>query len=350
MDKLKVAIGSVFTEFDGPSQHIFAIKKFSNHKVQEVPSRLMRRVLLNYKTGERWERGVNLFRNLYPRSNLIKLNDVLHSHNDPWFIKLCSDMKSLNKKWIHTYHSMYFDQDYPDGCQDWQKEVNRSLINEASKADIRICISHWLHDILLEKYNIDTQVIPNAYDAGACAIANPDNFIKRFQIKDYALFVGHYGHVKNPSLFIKLASTMPDTQFVMIGLWAEDVIVRKRHPGPIPPNIHFLGHMSHSHVLDAIAASKMLVMTSKREGIPTVLLEAMGMAKNVVAPNHSGCKEVIQSNKYGFLFDLDSFEDLFECTQKALVSSNTGIKAREMVKQIYSWETVIKQLDSVYVN
>jgi glycosyltransferase involved in cell wall biosynthesis len=97
-----------------------------------------------------------------------------------------------------------------------------------------------------------------------------------------------------------------------------------------------------------MAACKAFVMTSKREGIPTALLEAMVMGKAVVAPAHSGCKEVIHSNDYGFLYEPDSLDDLTEQTRRALLYKKIGEKGKERVLKHYDWKILSRKIDLVY--
>ena len=109
-----------------------------------------------------------------------------------------------------------------------------------------------------------------------------------------------------------------------------------------------MNEMKHEDVLDAMSACKVFVMTSKREGIPTALMEAMGMGKVVVVPSHSGCQEVVQSTKYGFLYEPDSLDDLIEQTKLALFAKNIGENARKKVSKCYDWKVLAKKIDIVY--
>lgn len=338
--RLRIAIGPVFDEFGGVSQHIFGIKKYSYHNITEVPSKFMRKVL-NNDYHRIW-----LYRKIL---NKIRLNsyDVMHSHVDPWFIKLCMDSKTNICKWIHTLHTLYFEEDYPHGLQTWQKEVNRVLIDIASKADIKISISKWLHDHLSETYSMQTEIIPNGFDLNLCEKANPDRFKKKYDLKDFILFVGSHSQLKNPRLFVDLSKRMPEAKFVMIGRNLDESHLNE-YKISIPKNLFLIGEMRHEDALDAISACDAFVMTSKREGIPTVLLEAMGMGKVVVVPEHTGCKEIVGSNDYGFLYETGSLDSLVEQTEQALVSEHIGRKAHRMVAQKYDWKVLIKKIDAIY--
>lgn len=338
---MKIAIGPVFDEFGGVSQHILGIKKFSSHNVREVPSKFSRTVL--GKSG----RGTWLYQKFMNKVGLSHY-DIVHSHVDPWFTNLCLTSRTNTCKWVHTYHTLYFEEDYPDGLKTWQKEINRALIEVASTADVKISISKWLHDYLLERYSIQTAVIPNGIDLGVCGKANPDRFAKKFGLHDFVLFVGNIQPIKNPQLFVELAIRMPEVKFVMIGRNLDAIYLMKEYGVPIPKNLILMNEMRHEDVLDAISACKAFVMTSKREGIPTSLLEAMGMGKPAVVPAHSGCKEVIHSNDYGFLYEPDSLDDLVEQTKQALVSKHVGERARERVSRNYDWKILARKIDLVY--
>jgi glycosyltransferase involved in cell wall biosynthesis len=208
--QLKIAIGPVFDEFGGVSQHILGIKKFSSHKIAEVPPKFVRTVIS--KNG----RATWLYRKFMNKIGLSRY-DVVHSHVDPWFTNLCLLSRTKTCKWIHTYHTFYFEKDYPNGLNVWQKEINKTLIRIASKADVKISISKWLHDYLLREYSIQTKVITNGIDLDECDKANPRKFINKYNLNDFILFVGNLQAVKNPRLFVELAIQLPKIRFVMVG-------------------------------------------------------------------------------------------------------------------------------------
>jgi len=340
---LKIAIGPVFNEYGGVSKHIMSIKKFSYHDIRELPPSLVRTALNRSRI-----RGGFLYRIFLERVGLSKY-DILHSHVNPWFTKLCLSTRKTGKcKWVHTYHTLCFEKDQPNGLTSLHKKINKSLLEVASRADIKISVSKWLHDYLLENYFIQTEIVENGVDMNACNKADPNRFSNKFGLRDFALFVGNIQPEKNPKLFVDLARKLPETRFVMIGRKLNSKNLTKECGTKIPRNITIMGEMKHEDVLDAIAACKALVMTSKREGTPTVLLEAMAMSKPVVAPAHTGCREIIQSKRYGFMYQPKSVEELVEKTENALADKHVGKRARERIAQKYDWNVLIKKIDSVY--
>jgi glycosyltransferase involved in cell wall biosynthesis len=340
--KLKVGVGPLFEEVGGVSQYIMNIKKYSNHRIKEIPPKFIRMSLNKTVRGRR-------FYKYFMNKIGLKGYNVIHSNVNPWFTNLCKLSKRDNVKWIHTYHTIYFEEDYNEGLKKWQREINKSLIEVASRADIKISISKWLHDYLFDNYSIKTEIIPNGVDLELCSNANPNRFKTKYNLNNFILFVGNIERLKNPSFFVKLASKMPEIKFVMIGRNLDEKNLKSYYKINIPKNLITKNIMQHMDVLDAIAACDVFVMTSKREGIPTALLEAMAIGKIVVVPNHSGCKEVLESSNNGFLYEPDSIDDLIDNTKKALISDvNIKKNARKRVLEVYDWKVLIKKIDLLY--
>jgi glycosyltransferase involved in cell wall biosynthesis len=341
--KMKVAVGTL-EMFGGVRQHILGIKKYSSQKISTVPSeRLIAFLEKTKKHGSYsvWKRWLEYTK--------LSHYDVVHSHVDPWFSRLCLSSQSETCKWVHTYHTLYFEEDYISGVlQPWQKEINKSLLEDASKADLRISVSKWLKEYLEYKYSIQTTLVHGGVDIDFCDKANPDRFSKKFGVRDFILFVGYLDSIKNPYLFVELAHRMPEVKFVMIGRDIDATHIKDMYRVNLPKNLVMMGEMRHMDVLDAMSACKVFVMTSKREGCPTALLEAMGLEKTVVVPAHSGCKDIVQSEDYGFLYEPGSADDMVEKTKQAIESKSVGEKARERVLQNYDWKVVAKAIDSIY--
>ena len=338
---LKIAIGPVFDEYGGVSRHIFGIKKYSTHTVIDLPTQFFRNLL------KKPSRIMRIYKKIMNHSKLSQYN-IIHSHANAWFTSLCHQTRNENCKWVHTYHTLYFEEDYPDGLANWQKEINSVLINIAPKADVKICISKWLKNYLSKKYAIETTLITNGVDIIECDKASAERFIKKYHLSDFILFIGNIQSVKNPKLFVALAKSIPNYKFVMVGRNIDKIHLSEMYKIDIPENLVLLNEISHKESLDVIAACKVFVMTSKREGIPTALLEAMAMGKPVVVPNHSGCKEVVCNSDYGFLYKPYILDDLIDKTKRAIDSKNIGEKARERISKEYNLRTIIKKIDSIY--
>ena len=341
MRSVKIAIGPVFDEFGGVSRHILGIKRNSSFDVVDVPSVLYRRFTRNRRNIRR------IYKMMLGHIGLRQF-DIVHSHVSPWFVNLCARSRNRSCRWAHTYHTLYFKEDFFGNLEPWQELVNESLVREASSADVRISISLWLSEYLEAEYGVSTIVIPNGVDVEACDLADGSRFVQRCGLEDYVIFVGSDRAVKAPDLFIRMARELKDVPFVMVGRRLNRENIYSKYGLDVPRNVFLVGELSYRETLDAIAGCRAFVMTSKREGCPTALLEAMALRKPVVVPAHSGCLEIVESEDYGFLYEYGRLDDLVENVRKALDDKQKGKRARQRVLDIYDWRVLVKRIDDVY--
>jgi colanic acid/amylovoran biosynthesis glycosyltransferase len=73
--------------------------------------------------------------------------------------------------------------------------------------------------------------------------------------------------------------------------------------------ITLLGHVSHTKIDELYAEADLVVLTSRSEGIPLVLMEAMARGKFVLAPVITGIPELVVPGKTGFLYASGMVED-----------------------------------------
>lgn len=73
--------------------------------------------------------------------------------------------------------------------------------------------------------------------------------------------------------------------------------------------VSLLGHVPREQMDSLYDRADVVVLTSKSEGIPLVLMEAMARGKIVLAPAITGIPELVIAGKTGFLFEPGSLED-----------------------------------------
>ncbi len=73
--------------------------------------------------------------------------------------------------------------------------------------------------------------------------------------------------------------------------------------------VRLLGHLSRQELDTCYATADLVVLTSRSEGIPLVLMEAMVRGKPVLAPAITGIPELVLDGKNGFLYRPGSVED-----------------------------------------
>ena len=73
--------------------------------------------------------------------------------------------------------------------------------------------------------------------------------------------------------------------------------------------VRLAGQLSHQQLAAGYKAAGLVVLTSRSEGIPLVLMEAMARARPVLAPAITGIPELVLDGKNGFLYRPGSLED-----------------------------------------
>ncbi len=89
-------------------------------------------------------------------------------------------------------------------------------------------------------------------------------------------------------------------------LWLEHLIRNLRLEG----QVKLLGHLGRQQLDTWYGMCDMVVLTSRSEGIPLVLMEAMAHGKTVLAPAITGIPELVQDGKTGFLYRAGLLDDL----------------------------------------
>lgn len=116
-------------------------------------------------------------------------------------------------------------------------------------------------------------------------------------------------------------------------------------------NIIFLGYRNDVNKL--LSLMDVAVSSSKQEGLPINIIEAMAMGLPVVATNIRGHNDLIEEGKNGFLFNLDNpnkaVEDIKYLYDNKdivkLISENNILDAQK-----YDIKNVIKEYEKIYLN
>ena len=77
-------------------------------------------------------------------------------------------------------------------------------------------------------------------------------------------------------------------------------------------HVKLLGHVERENLAVLYVSADIVVLTSRSEGIPVVLMEAMARGKIVLAPAITGIPELVIPNKTGFLYQPGSMRDFVD--------------------------------------
>jgi glycosyltransferase involved in cell wall biosynthesis len=123
------------------------------------------------------------------------------------------------------------------------------------------------------------------------------------------LFVGNLLPVKNPDLLLNAWAiarrTLPDeSRLVMVGKGPLEREVRHTISRlGLQSQVILAGPKNSQQVARYLQAADLLVLSSRNEGVPNVVLEAFASGRRVVTTNIGGIKEVLTSQMLGVLVD-----------------------------------------------
>jgi glycogen(starch) synthase len=116
--------------------------------------------------------------------------------------------------------------------------------------------------------------------------------------------------------------------------------------------VDFIGWVSPDEVFALINTSTMVLMPSRLEGLPSVVLQAAMMARPVVATRVSGLAEVVIHQDTGLLVGSENSNALAEAVAWLLDHPESAIRmgqaARRRVQELFSWEQCVTAYESLW--
>ena len=119
-------------------------------------------------------------------------------------------------------------------------------------------------------------------------------------------------------------------------------------------HVKLLGYVSREQLGALYESCDLVVLTSRSEGIPLVLMEAMAQGKTVLAPAITGIPELVKDGQTGFLYRAGSLQD-FTAKIEIVRSSQAALPrlrraARQHVLQHFDREKNLAALADLLVS
>ena len=203
-----------------------------------------------------------------------------------------------------------------------------------------------------------TCTLPNAVDLDAFAVSietdAPDCWDRRYR---HILSVGRLDPIKRFDWLIEAfeQSAPEDCRLIIAGPDGGDAqrlrgIVETRG---LAGRVHLAGVVNDARLRWMYSHCTLFVLASAFEGLPTVVLEAMGQGAPVLASDAGGTATLIRDRVNGFLFRSSEREDLTRCLKHLLsadIPASIAHTAREEVLARYNWGVVGDAMRSLYAS
>lgn len=166
-----------------------------------------------------------------------------------------------------------------------------------------------------------------------------DRAAKNVENKEHKYTVytaGRIGPQKNPELFNEIALKLPEYKFVWVGEGDDRKMLTS-------DNIEITGLLTRQDVIRTTKNYDCYVSTSRWEGLPIALMEAMYLGKKCVVSDVEGNNELISDGKTGTLFN--SLKDA--CAQ-IKSDENLGAEAKQFIIENYSLAKMCEKYEKVY--
>jgi len=300
----------------------------------------------------------DLFGWLRVRNLINTLNaDILHTHTSKAGLLGRTAAILLRRKplLVHTYHGHLLYGYFPR----WKS--NLIILFEkflARFTDTLVAVSEQVRDDLLA-HGVGTQSKWRVIHPGVelNEITTVKDARRELKIPDGAFaisWIGRFTDIKDPLLaveaFLELEAKYPKLfHFTMAGN-GELLTAAKARAVTAGSSINFPGWLNNVNTL--LTASDILLMTSKNEGMPVVILEAALRGTPTLATDVGGIKDFIKSDETGYLVQ----RDISQIVNKILeISSNLGYEkvalgAMKLVNKSFSYESYVAEHINMYKN
>jgi glycosyltransferase involved in cell wall biosynthesis len=296
-------------------------------------------------------RSINPIRDHFARKQLEKIinevkPDIIHTHT--FKAGYVIRMKKQPVPVVHTFHGHLLNDPEFSGIKSKViVKVERMLAKKTIKL---VTVGRRVAEELLEQHigskdqysNIPPGVVP-------LSITPREEALKNLGLTDNGQpivgWIARVTGVKNPMLALKVADTMPGTQFVLAG--GGDLLEEVK--AAAPSNVSVIGW---AKAEDLFGASDIILSTSENEGMPIALIEAQLAGKPVVAIDVGSVSEIVMDGKNGFLVSkndssmIDYLNLLLNDPQKRMEFSEYAIVSSAR----FSIDSMIKEHVRLYKN
>jgi glycosyltransferase involved in cell wall biosynthesis len=264
-------------------------------------------------------------------------------------------------KIVHTYHGHVLEGYFSPIKTRFFLRIERAL---ARATDRIIAISPRIKEELLHELRIgaSTQyaVVPLGFDLES--FLRIDDDFRRTARRDLGIpadaqvvtTLGRLTAIKQHDLFLsmaaRLAATNPHVVFLIAGdgELRSDLETQAHHRG-IADRVRFLGWRRDLPVI--YGATDVFALTSRNEGTPVALIEAMASGVPGVSTDVGGVRDVIDSDGVGLRVRDGTPESLAKAVESLLQATSRramGQRARETVRARFGIDRLVHDLASLY--
>lgn len=191
---------------------------------------------------------------------------------------------------------------------------------------------------------IKADLIYNGTNVTSVNICTTNNANKKFTI----VTCGRIAPQKAPNLFNRIAKLLEDNvdiDFVWVGSGIERCKLQSK-------NIRVTGWLDDKDVVNEVCKADLYISTSRWEGLPFSVLEAMNMSRPLLLSKCVGNNDLVENGINGFQFnnEYDAVEKIIKLTQQRDLLKLFGRNSRKLCEEKYHVQDSQKKYKLLYYN
>jgi glycosyltransferase involved in cell wall biosynthesis len=240
----------------------------------------------------------------------------------------------------------------------------------ARLADKVIAVSKEVRDELISLTNMDRrtiEVIPNGVNPNEFMPSHNQSFRNKYNIGEcpLILYVGRMSLDKGVDYFLKVAALVrervPNAKFVLVGPTVFSGKVNDNIPKQLADlcnklhlkdDVIFTGGVTYEELKKIYSSADCFVLSSRSEGMPLAVLEALSSGLPVIAMNAEGIQDVIKDGENGFIVEkgdiLKMSEKIVSVISDKNLRSYMSSKARQTIIRYFTWEEIAMKTLKLY--
>jgi len=287
--------------------------------------------------------------------------DLIHLHDTlPTLIRqVLKRAKKQNKPIVTTYHNDYIKHGFIANLIKKIRWVMQGR-NTLHSSNGKIVLTSFFENLLRKKgVKGDIDIIPNGFVPITDSPIRPSNLSINIDDERPTLtFIGRLSEQKGLDVLLKAweissLNSKPDFDLIIAGKGElKEWLDNRVNDIKFSNQIHVLGVVSEQEKQWLFENSTGIVIPSRFEGLPTVLLEAMHNKLPVIMSDVNGLGELVDNAKCGLSFNSGSDIELSKIMNELILTSKKQQKewgeAGNIAAEKYLWENVTKEILELY--
>ena len=286
--------------------------------------------------------------------------DIIHAHGYYFFSTLqCALLKKIKDFpfIIHTHGGIQTPY-----CLDLNIYENLQLIFKEKLFDRTIGkYTFRLADIIISGAESDLYTLRKRYKIKEeKSFYIPDGVdVNKFKRNDkikreyITLLATRFSYIKGIDIYIEIIKELykknKNLKFLIIGKGElENLVLDAKKKLPLK---HY-SYYPYENIQDIYNMSKLLLVTSRFEGIPNVIHESLACQTPVVSSDVGGISGIISHNENGYLYNIRNYKSAIDLILELVKDKHKleefGRNGRRLIEKEYSWEVVTDKVYNIY--